>query len=717
MQVHAVILCGGSGTRLWPLSTPTRPKQLLSLMGPLSMVAATAARLPDALSLTAVGSDAYAEALISELPGARVILEPFGRNSAPAVAAVCLTRAPEDLILILPADHHIADVAAFRAAITLGAEAARAGDIVTFGVRPDFPATGYGYIETTGAVGTAAVLQGTRFVEKPAREVAEGYLASGRFVWNAGIFLFRNSVMLDALAAHAPEVLAGVRAALQRQGEGAWRLDPAAFAATPSISIDYAVMERLPQFGVVPVDIGWNDVGDYLALHAVAGADGAGNTLVGPVVAFEASGNHVRSTGPRVAVAGVSGLAVVATPDAVMVAKLGDASAIKTLGERSARLPPDPAAAAGVWPEQRAWVREWLVAAFERWAQIGWDEAHGGFVEAVSHDGVQLPDIPRRARVQPRQVYSFAVAGARGWLDPSLAKRRVEAGLAYILERLRRPEGGFGHLQAKDGSLIDPLRDTYNHAFLLLAGAAARQHTGSPLADVLIREALATLDGLLAEPSGLGFQENERGDLPRRSNPHMHLLEAFLALHAADPTSDGLARAGRIVDLVETRLFDPLHNTIREYYDADLRPAAGPAGEWIEAGHHYEWVTLLAAYDALTGRDLASLQRRLMRTANAVRCQRTGWAVNGMRLNGQTANANRRLWPQLEMLRAAVAQPSASLLSAGTLLERIRATYLRADAPGLWWDEVDADGRPLSQNVPASMLYHMVTGLGPLAAE
>jgi len=715
LRFHAAILCGGSGTRLWPLSTNAHPKQLLSLLGPESMLAATAARVPYALSLTAVGGESYQQALRQELPDAHLILEPFGRNSAPAIAALCLTKQASDIVLVLPADHHIADVAAFRRALAVGYERACADEIVTFGIKPTFAATGYGYIETDRAFADADWLNGESFVEKPNSAKAAEYIASGRFVWNAGIFLFKVSSMLAALEQFVPDILANVRMALRQVEPTLTRLEGSVFAACRSLSIDYAVMEHLASFAVVPVDMGWSDVGDYRALHQLGTKDAAGNTTQGSVSLRNSSDCHVRSSGPALAISGLDGMTVVATPELVMIAPLGDAAAIKALSEMTPASAPQERFA--LWPAQQAWLNTWMSQAFRFWADRAWDHKGGGFVEALDLLGKPLAHLPRRARVQPRQVFAVTRAAEIGWLDKELARDLVEDGLRFILDTMALPSGGFAHLLSPQGKILNARVDSYDHAFLLLAAAHAKRVFNTPLADALVLEVLKVLDGTLRHPSGLGYAEANTPENMRRANPHMHLLEAFLALHEADPQAGGLERATGIVEIFETRLWDATHSLVREYYADDLTVWPGLEGDWIEPGHLFEWAVLLGQYDALAHRDVLSLQRRLIRSGNHLLHPKSGWACNAVTPSCTVLDGGYRLWPQLEMLRAYSQLPQSALVPAARLFDRICKQYLNASKPGLWTDAFSADGKATGQQVPASMLYHFITAFGPLVSK
>jgi mannose-1-phosphate guanylyltransferase len=329
-----VILSGGAGTRLWPLSRRARPKQMLDLLGQGSMLGATAARVAAgelfAPPLVVAGA-AQAEAIEAALPQlGRLILEPAAKNTAPAIALAALAVAPDEILLVLPSDHLIADAAAFQEAARRALPFAREGWIVTFGMKAERAETGYGYIERGPAIGEG-VHRASRFVEKPDAATAAGYVAGGRHDWNGGIFLMRAGTYLDALAAHAPEIEAAARAAIAAAGSDGKRLLPgaAAFAASPSRSIDYAVMEQAEKVAVAPVAIGWSDVGSWEALYEVSPRDADGNAIAGDVLALGAQGCVIRSEGPLVAAIGVEDLVVIATKDAVLIVPKAESQRVK----------------------------------------------------------------------------------------------------------------------------------------------------------------------------------------------------------------------------------------------------------------------------------------------------------------------------------------------------------------------------------------------------
>ncbi len=350
MPVVPVILSGGTGTRLWPLSRESYPKQFWPLVSARTMLQETAARAtgqafgPPVVVCNEAHRFLVAEQLrAARIDGARIVLEPAGRNSAPAIAAAALLVAAEDpsaVLWILAADHAIADVPALHTSLEKAAAAASQGRIVTFGMTPTAPETGYGYIEVGAALqdspGVSAV---ARFVEKPDARTAADFLAGGRHLWNSGMFVATAGTLIEELRAHAPAVLSAVEAAVSGAATDLdfRRLAKDPFLAAPSISIDYAVMERTAKAAVVPASIGWSDLGSWDALwEAATERDPDGNVVAGsgPVEILESRGCYVRSEGILTAVVGLEGVVVVTTDDAVLVAPRARAQDVKKMVDR-----------------------------------------------------------------------------------------------------------------------------------------------------------------------------------------------------------------------------------------------------------------------------------------------------------------------------------------------------------------------------------------------
>ena len=358
MKLQPVVLCGGSGTRLWPLSREQHPKQLMALTGTETLLQATAVRIDKKLDSSAlqvlapivVANDDCRFMTAEQLreagvPAAAIILEPAGRNTAPALtlaALFALEGGGDPTLLAMPADHMITDVAAFRAAVARGSAHADREKVVTFGVRPTRPETGYGYIRTGASAGPDGSLDIDAFVEKPDAAKAEAYAASGKYLWNSGIFMVRASVWLRRLDAQRPEILAACRAAFaaRRPDLDFLRVGKAAFDACPSDSIDYAVMEKLPsgEGVVVPLAAGWSDIGAWGALWSIDAKDADNNLLHGDVLAVGTSNTLAFSQSRLVALVGLTDVVVVETPDAVLVANKND---MQRLNEVVARLKRD----------------------------------------------------------------------------------------------------------------------------------------------------------------------------------------------------------------------------------------------------------------------------------------------------------------------------------------------------------------------------------------
>ncbi len=342
-----VILSGGTGTRLWPASRESYPKQLLPLVSSRPMIVETALRVPNEARFAptmVVCNEAHRFIIAEQLRGVglgncRIVLEPVGRNSAPAIAAAALIVAetePASVLWVMAADAVIRDEAALRRAVAIAAEAATAGHLVTFGIEPTAPETGYGYIEKGAPLdsvdGAFAV---ARFVEKPDAETARRYLCGGRHLWNSGMFVATAATLLEELDRHAPDVLAAVREAVaeRRADLDFVRLGPS-FARSPAISLDYAVAERTDRAAVVPCALGWSDVGSWAALWELGDKDMAGNVAVGDVLIEDSRDCYVRSNGPLVAALGLTDTIVIADDDAVLVMPRARAQDVKRIVDR-----------------------------------------------------------------------------------------------------------------------------------------------------------------------------------------------------------------------------------------------------------------------------------------------------------------------------------------------------------------------------------------------
>jgi len=350
-RLYPVILSGGSGTRLWPMSRAHYPKQFLALSGTRSLLQEAALRVADRARFAPpvfIANDEHRFILAEQARAAGVaprliVLEPMGRNTAPAACVAALALAaqePDALMLVMPSDHAIADAAAFAAAVDRAAAAARQGRLVTFGIAADRPETGYGYIRRGPALpGLDGVYAVDAFVEKPNKARAESYLAAGDYAWNSGLFLFPAALYLAELERLLPDTVAACREAFARAKRDIdfLRLDRAAFAKAESKSIDYAVMEHTAHAAIVPVAMGWSDVGTWDALWRLGQKDEGGNVRLGDVVGEDTARSYLRAEHGLLVTLGIEDLIVVATADAVLVAHRGRAEEVSALVKRLAR--------------------------------------------------------------------------------------------------------------------------------------------------------------------------------------------------------------------------------------------------------------------------------------------------------------------------------------------------------------------------------------------
>lgn len=344
-KIVPVILSGGAGSRLWPLSRESFPKQLLPLTAERSLLQETAGRVAERAMFEppiVVCNQEHRFVIAEQLRQIGIdpdciMLEPAAKNTAPAVAAAALLvaeRQPDSQILVLPSDHSIHDTAAFSSAVRTASFAAADGALVTFGIKPSRAETGYGYIQRGNRLGTREGCYEVRaFVEKPDAATARSYLDDGGYEWNSGMFQFTAEAYLAELERFEPEILAGCRAALKAASTDLdfLRLAEEPFAAMPSRSIDYAVMERTKRAAVVPVDMGWSDVGSWTSLWEIGVKDGKGNVLTGDVVTRDVSNSYIRGDGLLVAVLGLDDIIVVSTGDAVLVLPKNRAQDVKAL--------------------------------------------------------------------------------------------------------------------------------------------------------------------------------------------------------------------------------------------------------------------------------------------------------------------------------------------------------------------------------------------------
>lgn len=726
--IVSYVMSGGIGSRLWPLSREDNPKQFHSLSGTGSMLAQTLRRIKarprGEAPLYVIATERHAErvqAALAEVDGAAAIYEPVGRNTAAAVAIATLHTLHihgDELVLILPSDHDISTHDQFWMTVHKSQKTAEQGALVVFGIKPSAPETGYGYIEAAEPGGVVRKVM--RFVEKPDLETARSYLSAGNFFWNAGIFLFSAGAMRDAFLAHHPELWRAAElaySAANHEATGVF-LPLDHYRSIPSISIDYAVMEKADNIAVVPAEFSWSDLGSWQSLLDAGPADADGNVIIGDVVAVDCRNSYLRSDAKLLAAVGLDGMAVVATRDATFVAPAHQSQHVKKVvdhldksGRIETRFTPsdDRVLQSGTW---RMRARTWLFdEALPLWSTVGLDDRYGGFHEALSLDGQPLQK-PKRTRTMARQIYAFAVAKEYGWSGP--AEEIIAHGLAYLTEHARTDRGGWVRATMPDGQVSDPVEDTYDHACVLLALAHAHK-TGNPHALGLGLETLAFLEKHLEDPRMTGFLETAGGAEMRRSNPHMHLLETFMAWYEVTGDANHLRTASRIVDLFRNYFFDAESWTLGEYFTEEWQPAPGLPGRLTEPGHHFEWAALLVQFANLTGRHyLKRYAQKLYASAVANGINRaTGLAFGSVTREGVPIDKASRSWPQTEAIKAAISLDGQEVTDRKPEIEvrvgRLFRWHIDPAPSGMWVDRIDAKGRAIATEVPASILYHIVS--------
>jgi mannose-1-phosphate guanylyltransferase / mannose-6-phosphate isomerase len=743
MTISPIILCGGEGSRLWPVSRRDFPKQFARLVGELSCFQQAAVRLhgaDDAGPPIIVAGESHEAVIRAQLEAvgvnAVIILEPEGRDSAPATAAAAaylLSMGEDGAAIMQPADHYIPDVRLFRDAAKQAAQAAEQGFIVTFGIMPSQSDTSYGYISAGEIVGSG-VSAVRRFVEKPSREKAAEYVERG-FLWNSGMFAFRPSVLLGEMRAFEPAIADAVEraVALAARNGNVVRLDPVSFGQSPKKSLDYAVMERTAKAAVVAGDFPWSDLGAWSAIYGAHPKDERGNVIAGEhAVAIQSERCFVRSARIPLAVIGLSDVGVVVEPDGIVVCRLDASASVKLAVEslrersrpevlRSTRAPEhhrDYSDLATAADRLSSWLAN---SALPLWWAAGADHERGGFFELLDQDGRAIR-VPRRIRVQARQIYVYAAAGLAGWQGPW--KAAVAHGLEALAGRYRRPDGLYRTLVDDEGAPLDERAFLYDQAFVLLALAtAAKAGINARGCAAEAMELRSVLFQRYARREG-GFREQELRGSTFQSNPHMHLLEAALAWSEMGTDTEWEELADAIVRLCLDRFIDAETWMLREFFDDAGAPAAGFAGSIIEPGHQFEWAWLLSRWGEKRGEPAAEgAAVRLFGIGerygiDAVR----GVAIDVLLADMSPHSRQARLWPQTERLKAALAlarrapdtsQRIAFDRSALAAAEGL-SHYLHTTIPGLWHDKMRADGTFVLEPSPASSLYHIACAIDAL---
>ncbi len=710
------------------MSTKDRPKPFLDLLDGPSLFQRTALRLaamPGARDPVVVTGVAHLDEARRQLGGigihGRFLIEPEGRDSALAVivAAVDVGRSdPDGVIVCVASDHHIADVQAFVDGVELAAAAAAAGSIVTFGVKPRFASTAFGYIRPGAPLAeTPDVLRVDTFEEKPDRVRAERLLSEG-CLWNSGNFVFSSRTMAAEAGLYCPDLIEAASGALDEAdvGDDIVRLG-AAFLAARRVSIDVAVMERTSRAAVLPIDYDWSDLGSWNAIWAASVRDENANAVRGAATVKDIEGCLVRAEpGVNVVVVGLRDIAVVAEAGNVLVCDLARAPEVRPPAATAAVALAAPPPSISL-PEAAGRMKSWLwEAALPLWWCFGADHDGGGFHESLRWD-LSSSGRDRRLRVQARQVFVYATAGAMAWSGPWNAA--VQHGLAFIEARFRRPDGLYRALVSPAGAPIDDRAFLYDQAFVLLAFAAVARATPR-LALQVRRQASDLCDGVLrafAAPGG-GFSARE-GAAEFLSDPVMHLLEAALAWSEIDPSPTWRDLARVIAVHALDRMLDDA-GRMREAFDADWRPAAGPDGDLIEPGHQFEWSWLLERWARSASDDRAHRAAGVLYHTGLLGVHPTSGIVRDEATDALwLASLPARLWPQTERLKATLlleTDPTTRSLGALSAIEAIEA-YLTDKPRGLWRDSPQALAAAPEDAALASTFYHLAAAIEALSQE
>lgn len=715
-MLYPVIMCGGAGTRLWPASRPSRPKQFIPLAGNRSLFQDTVLRVAGLAegggALIVVGGVAHRGWIVDQLEEigvqAQVLLEPEPRDSAAAMAAAAVwttRRDPAGINAFVASDHHIPDDQAFRAAVSTAAQEAAQDRIVTLGVKPTGPSSAYGYIRPDGP-GLAPV---EAFVEKPDAETAARHVAAG-YLWNSGNFITGAVTLLEELRTHAPAVEAAARAALPDDTRSIITLT-SAFSAAPKISIDYAVMENTRRASVLPVDFAWSDLGAWDAIRASGEGD------FGMHILEDADGCLVRAPeGVIVAALGVRNLAIVAENDAILVCDIDRAQEVKRVVERVRTTAPQHLDFVAPLPENledgALRLAEWMrLRALPLWSTLG-QSAGGAFAEAMTLDGRAFASV-RHLRVQARQVQTFAEAGRLGWSGPW--RRCVNLGLSRLFTDYQRPDGWFRARLAADGSPLDDEVLMRDQAMVLTALATARAAGADH--DDLDDRAAALREALSARALPNGAIE-EAGCHPWQAGVHMRLLEAALAWETVSDDPAWTRMADQITGFARSVLIGA-DGFVPERFTASWTPTDdGP----VEPGRQFEWAWLLARVAGRRMNDEIRAQAlRLHDLGRAGVMEGRQMVVEALDRAGAVRSSRPRLRPQTERLKAALALSEtaadgarAALLTDAASAQRAVWAFLTAD--GLWRDKMTADGGFIDEPAPGGSLHHLMALLVQFAA-
>lgn len=676
---------------------------------------------------TVICNETYAETIADDFatgePALLAIIAEPGRRDTAAAAALAAFHIqdvdPEGYVLLLPSDHHIRRPGAFSAAIRAAATTAQSA-INTFGVIPVRPDTGFGYIqrdEASEKVGELFKVEA--FVEKPDAATAQTYLDSGVFYWNAGIFLYRPDTFLNELQRLQPGIYAAVKRGWEERRENCTGPSPilmpsASFLDSEAISLDYAVMEKTSLATVMPIDIGWDDLGSWGALHTLHGPDGHGNVARGDAHLFDCENTYVEAGSRLVVATGVSDLIIVDTPDALLVCGADASQGVKAVHSQLMEM---KRTEADYHPDRssrrlalRQWYRTWLLdEALPLWSGLAIDAQTGLPFESLDYSAEPLEDTVR-TRVLSRQIFSYAFAADQLCWDKVHASDLIARLMDVYMDRVK----GGGKSATKllrSGKVADATWDTYDQAFHLLATAWAYRATGdNRYADIGLIALKDLNDGL--KHDAIGYMDTSDGSLPRRANPHMHLLEASLAWLDTDKRAEFEPMAKTIVDLFHTKFCDA--GLLFERFDDTLTVIKDGADDVtaIEPGHLYEWATLVKlAGDQSIGSEWVGRCSAMVGFADTYgQNPKSGLVFDTCSADGQRTSGTHRLWPQTEKIRHHLLFGTPKQQDdALSTLERVRKNYLDPrDVTGLWRDKLSEDLNDLGDRSPASTLYHLM---------
>lgn len=728
-MIHPCILSGGSGTRLWPVSRNFAPKQLQPLISERSMIRETAMRF-DAESEfadpTIISNASYAEQIADNFADgtqhiSAIIAEPGRRDTAAAAALAAFYVGdvdPEDHVLLLPSDHHIRYHKKFADMIRRASQDCD-GVITTFGIIPTHPDTGFGYIKRDEAAAKFGELFAVEaFVEKPNSETAQSYLDDGGYYWNSGIFLFKPKTFLEELERHQPQIFSAVSQAwVERKTQdyiATQIVTPSdSFLNSEAISLDYAIMEKTDVATVLPVDIGWDDVGSWSALRGLQTPDDCNNVIRGDVQVLDTQNTYIESRSRLVVATGVSDLIIVDTDDALLVCGSAASQTVKAahskllkLGRKEAHYHSDLSSRRlGLRHWYHGWLREealpfWKNAAINAKSKLPY--------EAIQYDGLPIGDTVR-TRVLSRQIFTYAFASQHfGWNTDGSAET-ISALTDVYMDRVRTGKGSVARLNLA-GTTVDNRWDTYDQAFHLLAMAWAYRATGNDKYVAYGKVALDEIYTDLRHPVA-GFKEGIEATLPRRANPHMHLLEASLAWLPTDHRSTFQPLGEEVVELFHNKFCRK--GLLYERFDdllTDLIDAKSPTA--LEPGHLVEWSTLIkiAGADGIRSDDVGRVSTMIGFSDAYGKNPETGLLYDKCSSDGMQNSATHRLWPQTEMVRHHLLYGTAPQQKAALdMLETIKSHYLDpGKVKGLWRDKLSESLKDLGDRSPASTFYHLI---------